>query len=108
VITPQAIAPLSICIAVETAGQLAFSLAGTQPARRVAWTALGVGLHVILLAAWCWLLLLVPLGIAAPLTGATYLTVAWAGHTFLGERIGRQGWIGLLSIVVGFALIAGR
>jgi len=104
----QAVLPLILCIGVETAEHIAFSLAGSQPGRRAAWLSLGIGLHVMLLALWCWLLMLMPLGVAAPLTGASYLTVALASHVVLKERVSRWGWLGVVNIALGFALIAGR
>ena len=104
----QAVLPLTVCIAVETAEQLAYSRAGSQAHHRLAWTALGVCLHLVLLASWCWLLLLIPLGIATPLTGLSYLTIALASQVVLRERVSRRCWIGVLSIFTGFALIASR
>jgi len=104
----QTVLPLTLCLGVETAQQITFSLAGSRPHQRVCWTALGIGLHLILLGLWCWLLTLLPLGVAAPLTGASYLTIALASHFLLKERVSRRGWIGVVGIVIGFALIAGR
>ncbi len=104
----QVMLPLTFCISVETAQQVAFSLAGSQPHQWLAWTALGIGLHVILLMLWCWLLILMPLGVVAPLTGASYVTVALASQVLLKERVGRRSWIGVISITIGFALIACR
>ncbi len=104
----QAALPLLLCIGVETVQQLAFSLSGSQSHRWRSWLALGIGLHAVLLLAWCWLLLLLPLGVAAPLTGATYITVALASRLFLKEHLNRRSWIGVSSIAVGFALIAGQ
>ena len=104
----HALLPLTLCIGIETAEHLAFSLAGSQSHRRLAWTALGIGLHVILLALWCWLLVLIPLGVATPLAGMSYLTIALASQFLLGERVNHRGWIGVFSIAVGFALIAGQ
>lgn len=106
--TAQAVLPLTFCIGVETAQQVAFSLAGSQPHQWFTWTALGIGLHVILLMLWCWLLVLMPLGIAAPLTGASYVTVALASQVLLKERVSRRSWIGVVSITIGFALITCR
>ncbi len=104
----HAVLPLTLCIGVETTEHLAFSLAGSQSHRRFAWTALGIGLHLMLLALWCWLLVLIPLGVATPLTGVSYLTIAIASQFLLRERVSHRGWIGVFSIAVGFALITGR
>ncbi len=104
----QIMLPLTLCIVVETTQQIAFSLGGTRAHQRLAWMSLGIGLHLILLALWCWLLIVLPLGVATPLTGASYLTVALASHFLLKERVSRRGWMGVASIAIGFALIAGR
>ena len=104
----QAVLPLTACLGVETAQQIAFSVAGSRCHQRFLWTALGIGLHLILLGLWCWLLTLLPLGVAAPLTGASYLTVALASHFVLKERVSRRGWIGIVGIVIGFALITSQ
>ncbi len=104
----QAALPLMLCIGVETVQHLAFSLAGSQPHRHLAWMTLGIGLHLVLLALWCWLLALIPLGVATPLTGMSYLTIALASQFLLGERVNHRGGIGVFSIAVGFALIAGQ
>ena len=103
----QALLPLTLCVGIETIQHLAFSLAGSQPHRRIAWIALGIGLHLVLLALWCWLLMLMPLGVVTPLTGVSYLTIALASQFLLGERIDQRGWVGVASIAFGFALIAG-
>ena len=104
----RAVVPLIVCIAVETAEQIAYSRASTHANRRLVWTAVGISLHLILLASWCWLLLLIQLGLATPLTGMSYVTVALAGQYLLGEYVSPRGWVGILSIAIGFALIVGR
>ena len=104
----QAVLPLALCITVETAEQLAYSRAGSQAGRRLAWIGLGVCLHLILLASWCWLLWLIPLGVATPLTGLSYVTIALASQVVLRERVSRRCWVGVLGIFIGFVLVAGR
>ncbi len=104
----QAAVPLSLYVVAETTEQLAYSLAGTRPHGRLVWIILGIMLHLVLLASWCWLLLLVPLGVATPLTGLTYVTIALASRVVLRERVSRRCWAGVLCIVIGFALIAGQ
>ncbi len=104
----QAALPLILLISVETTEHLAFSLAGSQPHRRLLWTSCGIALHLMLLALWCWLLILIPLGVATPLTGVSYLTIAWASQFFLGERVDGRSWIGVCSIAIGVAMIVGR
>ncbi len=104
----QAILPLALCVSVETAEQMAYGLAGIQRHQRRRWIALGISLHLLLLALWCWLLTLLPLGVAVPLAGASYLTIALASWVILRERVNRRCWIGIVTIVVGVALITSR
>ena len=104
----QALLPLILCIGLETAEHTTYGLAGCQPHRRFTWITLGVGLHLMLLAVWCWLLTLLPLGVAVPLASASYLTIALAGQVVLRERVNRRCWIGIISIVLGMVLITSR
>jgi len=104
----QAILPLTGCIGIETVQQVAFSLAGSRLHQRFLWLALGISLHLVLVALWCRLLTILPLGIALPLSGASYLTIALVSQVWLKERVNRQRWIGVVSIVIGFALISSR
>ena len=75
-----AVVPWLVCVLCETSEHLAYRMAGRVPRRRLAWTALGVGWHVLLLVLWFWLLTLVPLGVAMPLMGASYVTTAFASR----------------------------
>ncbi len=104
----QAVLPLTFCIGIETAQQVAFSLAGSRPHQRFLWLPLGISLHLVLVALWCRLLTILPLGVALPLSAASYLTIALASQVWLKERVSRQRWIGIVSMVVGFGLIASR
>lgn len=104
----QAVLPLALCIGVETAQQVAFSLAGLRLHQRHLWFALGISLHLVLVALWCRLLTVLPLGVALPLSGASYLTVAFVSQILLKEPVSRQRWIGIATIVIGFALISSR
>ncbi len=104
----QAVLPFTSCLGIETAEQLAFSLAGSRFHQRFLWLAFGISLHLVLVALWCRLLTILPLGVALPLSGASYLTIALASQVWLKERVGRQRWIGVVSMVIGFALISSR
>ncbi len=104
----QAMLPLASCVGVETAQQVAFSLAGSRPQQRFSWLAFGISLHLVLVGLWCQLLTILPLGVALPLSGASYLTVTFVSQALLKERVNQQRWIGVASIAIGFALISSR
>ena len=100
-----AVLPLVLCMLFETAEHVSYSLAGDPGHRRVRWLATGVGLHLLLLIAWLWLLTILPLGVALPLRGASYITIVLAGRILLSERVGRRCLLGVGTIVVGLALV---
>ncbi len=103
-----AVLPLALCILFETAEHVAYSLAGHRPIYRTAWIACGIGVHLMLLAAWLWLLTVLPLGMALPLRGADYLTIALAGRVLFHEQLTQRSWIGIVAIIGGLALICTR
>ena len=100
-----AVLPLALCILLETAEHVSYSVAGDPGHRRERWLAAGVGHHLLLLLAWLWLLTILPLGVALPLRGASYITIALAGRILLSERVGRRCLVGVGTIAVGLALV---
>ncbi len=103
-----AVIPWVACILCETLEQLAYRMAGRAPRRRLAWAALGISWHVLLLIVWFWLLTLVPLGVAMPLMGASYVTTAFASWLLFQENVDVHRWLGIVVITVGLALICGK
>ncbi len=100
-----AVLSLAACVVFDTGEHVAYGLVGRKPHQRAAWIALGVGLHVIALLVWLWLLTLMPLGRALPLRGGGYITIALAGRLLFNEWVGMAAWAGIALIVVGVALI---
>ncbi len=96
---------LGLCVILDTAEHVAYSLVGRLPHRRVRWVVLGVGLHVVALAIWLWLLTRIPLGQALPLRGSGYITIALAGRVLFKEQVKAVAWMGIGVIVLGVALI---
>jgi drug/metabolite transporter (DMT)-like permease len=96
---------IAFTILIETTEQLVFKSSAKFAEYRKYLLALGIGLHVIQLLAWFFVLTLLPLGIAAPLMGATYVTVAIGSRFVFGEKLDRRRAIGIAAIVVGLALI---
>jgi len=97
---------IAFTILIETIEQLVFKSAAKFAVYRKYLLALGVALHAVQLLAWFLVLTLLPLGIAAPLMGATYITVAIGSRLVFGEKLDRRRAIGIAAIVVGLALIS--
>ena len=97
---------LCACIAVVTFEQAFYRLAARSSARRITCFAAAVLLHICGLVLWYFLLRVLPLGVAMPLMGAQYATVAMAGKWFFGEPVDARRWIGIAIIMLGFCLIA--
>jgi len=54
------------------------------------------------------LLTLVPLGVAMPLMGASYVTTAFASRLLFKENVDGRRWLGIVVITAGLALICGK
>ena len=93
------------CVLLETCEHLAYRMAGRAADQRITWTTVGVGTHLFVLAIWFRLLTRVPLGIAMPLMGGSYLTTALASRVLFRERVDRSRWLGITAIVSGILLI---
>ncbi len=93
------------CILLETCEHLAYRMAGRMTSQRIAWTGIGAGTHLLVLVIWFRLLTLVPLGIAMPLMGGSYLTTVLASRVLFGERVDHSRWLGITAIVSGILLI---
>ncbi len=93
------------CVLLETCEHLAYRMAGRVADRRILWRAIGVGTHLIVLGVWFRLLTLVPLGVAMPLMGGSYLTTALASRVLFGERVDHSRWLGITAIVAGILLV---
>jgi undecaprenyl phosphate-alpha-L-ara4N flippase subunit ArnE len=101
-----ALSMMGICILLETAEQLGYNYAGKVPRYRFAWISFSVLMHMSILVFWFWVLTLLPLGIAMPLNGGTYITVALASKALFKEKINTRRWIGIAAIVLGLVLIS--
>ena len=55
---------------------------------------------------WVWILTRLPLSIAYPFVGLSFVMVALVGWYFLGETPSVRGWIGVLMVAAGVALVA--
>jgi drug/metabolite transporter (DMT)-like permease len=104
--TTVAALAMAVTILIETTEQLLFKSAAKYIAYRKYLLAIAVCLHVGQLLTWFFALTLLPLGIAAPLMGATYITIAIGSRLVFAEKIDLRRAVGIAAIVVGLALIS--
>ncbi len=100
-----AILPFAICIFFETFQQICYKQAKKTPEKKVLFISLGIAFYLMLLLAWFYLLIMIPLGIATPLMGASYVTVAIASKILFKEQISFLHWFGIAAIIIGLTLI---
>lgn len=103
-----ALLAIAFTILVETFEQLSFKMAARQADRAALWTGAGVVMHAVQLLSWFYALTLLPLSVAAPLMGATYVSVPLASKMLFREKIDLRRWIGIAAIVLGLAIISGE
>lgn|GEM_PF-2838494 len=97
-----------LCVALETCEHVLFKVSGKSPFWR--WRALagGILLYLCELGCWYWLLSYWPLGIALPLMGLNYVTVALAGSYFFSERLTLRRLLSIAMIISGITIICIR
>jgi drug/metabolite transporter (DMT)-like permease len=93
------------CVLFDTLQHLCYKIPEHFKTGQALWTALGISLHVAGMIAWFWLLGTVPLGIALPLMGASYVTIAIASSIIFKEQVNRTRWLGILMVAGGVLLI---
>lgn len=99
---------IAACIVTETVEQSLYRKGSTSPAgRKARYIVPAVVLNVVGLAMWMLLIKRVPLGIALPLMGANFVTIALAGRIVFKERLNARRWIGIGLVLAGFAMVAG-
>ncbi len=102
------LAPFALAFTVlfETSQQFSFKQATRVSSRPYVWLITGAALYVPQLICWFFTLTLLPLSIAAPLLGTSYVTVPLASGIIFKEKVSKRRWLGILLIVVGLALIS--
>ncbi len=99
---------LGLCILFETGEQVAYTFSGKLADKKALCIATGVGVHLLKIASWYGVLRIMPLGIATPLMGATYISIPLVSRCLFGEEVNRQRWIGIGIILIGLWLIWGH
>lgn len=118
--TARAILVLLTAIVAVTFGNMFLSLAGKPPAEGLAvpaWVraltrlkswqllALGVCGHMAFFLMWIWVLRVLDLSVAVPLTGLCFVLAAVAGYYLLREPMTTLRWLGIALVVAGVVLI---
>jgi len=104
-ITLTAMVALFFTVIFETAEQLCWTMKSRAFRRGWMWMGIGLVAHFAHLAAWFFLLKLLPLSVALPLTGIDYVVVALVSFWLFAERLDWRRWVGTWLIVVGMILV---
>ncbi len=100
-----AIIPFAVCIFFETFQQICYKQSKKTPKKKILFISLGIAFYLMLLVTWFYLLTMIPLGIATPLMGASYITVTIASKVIFKEQIDFLHWFGIATIIGGLILI---
>jgi drug/metabolite transporter (DMT)-like permease len=74
-------------------------------ALRVKWIWIGVSMMAIAFFSLLMLLSFESVSFVVPVTALSYLVGALGGTFFLGERVSRQRWLGIMLVCIGVALV---
>jgi drug/metabolite transporter (DMT)-like permease len=70
------------------------------------WTWLGIVFVILSLVSWLYILRLVPLSIAFPLSNVVHILVPMSCWIFLGELISTRRWCGIALVLIGLVVVA--
>lgn len=68
----------------------------------------GVVVYIIEYIVWIGFLSTTPLSIAYPLSSITIVLILLASRFFIGEKVGKNRWLGGLLIITGMCLVGGQ
>lgn len=69
------------------------------------WTWLGIVCLILSLVSWLYVLRLIPLSVAFPLSNAVHVFVPFASWIFLGEMIAPKRWWGITLVLIGLIIV---
>ena len=98
----SAIALTLLAVTAQTLGNFALSL-GLK--RHRLWFLPAITLLAVHFFSWCQALKLAALAVLVPLTAFSHVLNAALAGPLLGERVGKQRWLGTALIVVGILLV---
>ena len=96
---------LLFTVVFEAFEQLCWTMRSRALRRGWMWLGIGLVVHFAHLAAWFYLLKLLPLSVALPLTAIDYVIVAFLGVWLFSERLDWRRWAGTVLIVAGMILV---
>lgn len=99
------ITALLFTVIFEAGEQLCWTMKSRVSHRGWMWIGIGLVVHFAHLAAWFFLLKLLPLSVALPLTAIDYVIVAILGAWLFSERLDWRRWVGTGLIVAGMILV---
>ena len=70
------------------------------------WTWLGIVFVVLSLVSWLYVLRLVPLSVAFPLSNVVHVLVPLSSWIVLGEQISPRRWTGIALVLIGLFVVA--
>jgi drug/metabolite transporter (DMT)-like permease len=70
------------------------------------WTWVGIVFVILSLASWLYILRLIPLSIAFPLSNVVHILVPLSCWIFLGELISTRRWCGIALVLIGLVVVA--
>jgi drug/metabolite transporter (DMT)-like permease len=76
-----------------------------RKALRVPWMWMGLGMMAVAFFALLGALSIYNVSFVVPVTALSYVAGALGGVTFLGERVSRQRWLGVLLVAIGVTLV---
>ena len=68
----------------------------------------GVIIYIVEYIVWIGFLSTTPLSVAYPLSSVTIVLILLASSLFLGEKVGKNRWLGGLLIIAGMCLVGGQ
>jgi len=106
---------LSACL--ESAGQIFFKKGANSKAKITGiryyqalltnrWIVTGLVCYGIQMLVWLYILTVIPLSIAFPLSGFEQVLTIFCSACFLGEKVSRYEWLGVGLIAIGISFIA--
>lgn len=106
--TPLGIGLVLLATAIEGFAQVFLKKAALVRRGKGAWRVLGFAFFGVETLTYTWALRYLPVSIAFPLGSLSFVAVTFLSQCLLRERIDRLRWTGVVLILVGASLVAGR
>lgn len=97
-----------LATAIEGFAQVFLKKAALVPRGKGLWRVLGFAFFGVETLTYTWALRYLPVSVAFPLGSLSFVAVTFLSQCLLRERIDRLRWTGVVLILVGASLVAGR